>query len=182
MSYCRVNCSKRWINPFLQLNLLDSNAKLYVYQQIDRKLKLVDFEDNRNIFKMLLLFLVFFVLNFQYNSSFHVFPSICRNRFSLFELRDEHSRTSLVKLENVYENLQSGIAYFYLQKVVKVDESALMLLVLKYSWILYLRVETNLKPVSKTLCFISNIINNKFPMNFTELSDDRSSEIIWIYG
>jgi len=50
-----------------------------------------------------------------------------------------------------YPDLQENVAFFYLQKVLKIHDKIMTRIVLKHSWILYLRVESNLKPTVAVL-------------------------------
>jgi hypothetical protein len=47
--------------------------------------------------------------------------------------------------------LESGLAFFYLQNELKISSKSLTNILERYSWILYLRVETNLKPTISVL-------------------------------
>jgi hypothetical protein len=46
---------------------------------------------------------------------------------------------------------QKNMAIYYLQKELKLTEATLMNVILKYSWVMYLKVETNLKPTVEVL-------------------------------
>lgn len=61
-------------------------------------------------------------------------------------LIDEASRTSTFPAPAV-----KNLAIYYLQKELKLSEETLMNVILKYSWVMYLKVETNLKPTVEVL-------------------------------
>ena len=53
---------------------------------------------------------------------------------------------SILKKHGMYPQLESALAFFYLQNELKLSSKALSNVLLKYSWVLYLRVDDNLRP------------------------------------
>ena len=86
------------------------------------------------------------------------------NKFgeSFYRILHKHG-TSSIKLQQLYarrsgpkrpvELPQFGedIAFFYLQQELKVDENTLVNIIRKHSWILYLKVDSNLRPTVEVL-------------------------------
>lgn len=49
-------------------------------------------------------------------------------------------------IRQITEAAPRELTYFYLRNVLRIREASLTNVILKYSWIMYLRVETNLRP------------------------------------
>jgi hypothetical protein len=49
------------------------------------------------------------------------------------------------------ENESTDLAFFYLKEELKLEDSTMMKIIRSHSWILYLRVESNLKPTVSVL-------------------------------
>eukprot|EP01041_Mallomonas_annulata_P003857 gene3857-7692_t len=64
------------------------------------------------------------------------------NHGPFWKTRGNHIQFS----ERVYPQLENGLAFFYLQNELKLSSKSLTNIILNYSWIMYLKVDTNLRP------------------------------------
>lgn len=91
------------------------------------------------ILSLFLCFLFSLVSSFSHNGKINLKVS------SNFKLFGRHKSISYQYANNKNTNTQQ-LAYFYLRDKLKISDKSLMNIVVKYPWLLYLKVENNIRP------------------------------------